>query len=260
MTASASPRVVAVLLLMCIALAMPPMSPSSASDEASCVSVGWAQVDADCPATWKDVQSASASLGLIVVLQCGNGGICDERVMCVEDGEQGFMHDVFRDGEDIADVCVPNGQLNQESVATLVLREFRTLDWKASRLVVQPKGGRTLVNFQTNFYTPDNATLEKQVTIAGQDVVIHATPVDYTYVFGDGDSTSTPSPGGAYPNLDVTHEYAKTDTFEVRLDTTYAGEFRIGDGEWTPIAETLTVAGQNQELEVLEALPQLVNR
>ncbi len=32
----------------------------------------------------------------------------------------------------------------------------------------------------------------------------------------------------------------------VGLDTTYSGEYRIGDGEWTPIDGTLTVAGRTR--------------
>ena len=42
------------------------------------------------------------------------------------------------------------------------------------------------------------------------------------------------------------------------MDTTYAGEYRIGQGEWTSIPDTLTVEGAGQDLEIVEALPQLV--
>jgi hypothetical protein len=123
---------------------------------------------------------------------------------------------------------------------------------------VQPRGGRTLVNFETNFFTPDHRSIDQTVTVAGRPVEIRAVPVTYTYRFGDGTSTTTASPGSPHPNLDVTHEYEQTGAVVVAVDTTYAGEYRIGGGEWVSIPDTLTVAGAGQDLEIVEALPQLV--
>ena len=85
-----------------------------------------------------------------------------------------------------------------------------------------------------------------------------AVPVSYSYYFGDDDSTTTASPGSPHPDLEVTHAYARTGDVVVRVDTTYAGEYRIGQGEWTSIPDTLTVEGAGQDLEIVEALPQLV--
>ena len=74
-------------------------------------------------------------------------------------------------------------------------------------------------------------------------MVIRAVPVSYAYCFGDGDSTTTASPGSPHPDLEITHAYARTGDVVVRVDTTYAGEYRIGQGEWTSIPDTLTVEG-----------------
>jgi hypothetical protein len=196
----------------------------------------------------------------VVTIQCGNGGICAEHVECVENGEEGFIHDVFRDGVDVGDVCVPQDAVQEVDLVKLIIREFKRMEWPASRLVVQPKGGKTLVNFKTNFYTPDKRPIEQAVTIAGQQVTIRAVPVQYTWFFGDDTSTTTTSPGSPHPDLEITHEYARVEEVAVRLDTTYAGEFRIGSGDWRSIPDPLTVAGASQELAIVEALPQLVLR
>lgn len=194
----------------------------------------------------------------VVSIQCGNGGICVEHVECTEGGQEGYVHDVYMDGTDVGDVCVPQDAVQQVDLAKLIIRQFKRIAWPSSKLVVQPRGGRTLVNFETNFYTPDHRSIDQSVTVAGQSVVIRAVPVSYAYLFGDGDSTTTASPGSPHPDLEITHAYARTGGVVVRVDTTYAGEYRIGQGEWASIRDTLMVEGAGQDLEIVEALPQLV--
>ncbi|MCK9822353.1 hypothetical protein NOCD_02525 [Nocardioides cavernae] len=207
-------------------------------------------------------QAASSGDGhtWVVSIQCGNGGICSEHVECVEGAEAGFMHDVFMDGTDIGDVCVPESEVNETNIAQLIIRRFKNIAWPDSNLVVQPPKGRTLVNFETNFYTLDSVPIDQTVTVANRQVVIRAVPATYTFDFGDGAVTTTASPGHPHPDLDVTHVYERVGKVEVRLDTTYSGEYRIGNGDWVAIPDTLTVAGESQDLQILEALPQLVIR
>lgn len=229
----------------------------------SCVQVTWQAVASDCAWTYSEYQQSSSSGDghtWVVSIQCGNGGICSEHVECNEGGEPGFVHDVYKDGVDVGDVCVPAAEVDQENLAQLIIREFKRIQWPASKLVVQPQGGRTLVNFKTNFFTPDHQAVDQSVTVGGQQVEIRAVPTTYTYVFGDGATERTASPGAPHPDLEITHEYERTGTVGVRVDTIYAGEYRIGAGEWVAIADTLTVTGATQDLEIVEALPQLVLR
>lgn len=235
--------------------------PASAAADPSCVQVTWQAAVADCAWAYADY-TATASSGdghtWVVTIQCGNGGICVEHVECNENGETGFVHDVYMDGTDVGDVCVPDDEVDEVNITQLILREFRRISWPESRLVVQPPNGKTLVNLETNFYTDDSTVVSRDVTIANQQVTIEAVPTTYTFHFGDENSTSTSSPGKPYPDLDVTHTYARTGEVAVSLDTTYSGRYRIGGGDWVTIPETLTVAGAAQDLEVVEALPQLV--
>ena len=42
------------------------------------------------------------------------------------------------------------------------------------------------------------------------------------------------------------------------LDTTYAGRYRVGNGPWRTIPDTLTVPGAPVDLQVVSATPHLV--
>lgn len=226
-----------------------------------CVGVGLDGVSAECVWSYADyVQTSGSGDGhtWVVSIQCGNGGICTEHVECNEQGETGFVHDVYMDGTDVGDVCVPADEVDAVNIAKLIVREFKRLTWPESHLVVQPPGGKTLVNLETNFYTLDKQVISREVTVANQQVTIEAFPTTYTFHFGDETSSSTPSPGRPYPSLDVTHVYKATGEVAVSLDTTYSGRYRIGGGDWVAISDTLTVPGEAQDLEVVEAIPQLV--
>jgi hypothetical protein len=140
----------------------------------------------------------------------------------------------------------------------MVQRAFRRLSWPASELVVQPPKGRTLVNFDTNFYTANNHPTTRTVTLIGQRVTIEATPTAYAWHFGEGGEMTTTDPGAPYPDLRVTHRYPRVGTVAPSVDTTYAGRYRIGNGGWQTIPDTLTVPGSPIALEVVSATPHLV--
>ena len=236
-------------------------APPAAADGPCAVAGGLDSMNADCQWTFAEYQGSLSSgdgRTWVVAIQCANGGICNDNVECAENGQAGYIHDVYLDGVDVGDVCVPDNAVQQVDLVQLIIREFKRIAWPSSQLVVQPRGGRTLVNFDTNFYTPDHRSIDRPVTLAGQAITIRATPVSYDWYFGDDTSTTTTGPGSPHPDLEITHQYARTGDVVVRVDTTYAGEYRIGDGEWTAIGETLTVAGEDQDLEIVEALPQLV--
>ncbi len=142
-----------------------------------------------------------------------------------------------------------------------MLKAFETLDWPASELVVQPPGGKTLVNLESNFYTDNTAATNIPVTLVRANVVVSARPVAYRWHFGDGTTETTTSPGAPYPDLDVAHVYEKTDKVVVSLDTQYGdASFTVNGGPPEQIPSTIWIAGVGQDLQVVEALPQLVLR
>lgn len=139
----------------------------------------------------------------------------------------------------------------------LVAAAFRRLPLPASDLRVQPPGGRTLVNFATNFYT-DNGEFTRTVTLLGRRVELRIWPARYGWRFGDGATRWTSSPGSAYPDLEITHRYLQAGRVAPSVDTTYAARFRVGGGPWHDVDGTVTIPGAPQGLRVVTARPVLV--
>lgn len=144
-----------------------------------------------------------------------------------------------------------------EVTAGSVTRAFRRLPLPEAQLIIQPPNGRTLVNFETNFYT-EQGEFTRTVTLLGRQVELRIWPASFEWRFGDGESDQTTSPGAAYPDLEITHEYQQKGRVGPSVDTTYAAQFRVGGGPWRDVAGTVTIAGSPQDLRVVEARPVLV--
>ena len=125
-----------------------------------------------------------------------------------------------------------------------------------SRLVIQPPNGRTLVNFDTNFYT-ERPAFTRVVTLLGQRVTLRIEPVSFTWHFEGGESSTTTTAGAPYPRLLVTHDYQQKGDYDPRVDTTYTATFRVGGGPWRPVPGSVTITGPTVALEAVEARPVL---
>ena len=151
--------------------------------------------------------------------------------------------------------------------------EMKRLAWPAPDLVIQPPGGRTLVNFPTNAYSRLAVdSVSQTVTVLGREVEIEATPEEFIWTWAQpGESAfaedltplTTTSPGAPYEEgveLEVSHEYRDAGvTVTASVSVTYRGRFRVDGGEWQDIPDTLTLAGGSQSIEVLEAHAKLVS-
>ena len=121
---------------------------------------------------------------------------------------------------------------------------------------VQPDG-KTLVNLDTIFHT-DSAPVSVDLTILGQAVEVVATPQTYHWVFGDGTSRTTSTPGEPYPARTITHRYGKARvTVFPHVEVSYGGRFRVNGGGWQDIGGTVTTVGPPTALRVAEATPVL---
>jgi hypothetical protein len=127
----------------------------------------------------------------------------------------------------------------------------------ASRIEVQPGNGRTLVNFDTNFYT-DTRAFDRTVVLLGQNVDLHIVPSGFGWRFGDGASLATDLPGAPYPDLEVTHRYLDKGRVAPSVDTTYTATFRVNGGPWRDVPGSVTIPGAPVDLQVLTATPTLV--
>ncbi|MDR7252255.1 hypothetical protein J2X46_001231 [Nocardioides sp. BE266] len=192
----------------------------------------------------------------------GEPEACANPRVCTSAGVPGTLYAVFQDGQRLGLACLTAGEasaVENPPIRTLVIQAFEELDWPASTLVVQPPNGQTLVNLETNFYTKNTAVAAIPVQLLGRNVVVSARPIAYRWNYGDGTSETTTSPGAPYPDLDVAHVYEQTEKVAVSVDTQYgAASFTVDGGPPEQIPSTIWVAGAESDLEILEALPQLV--
>lgn len=209
-----------------------------------------------------------------VVQQCksgGDAGVCANPIACVNSaGNAGTLYNVFRTPPGGARqlygvACLTTTEAGQLGAITpaMVYEAMQRLSWPRSELVVQPPGGKTLVNLATNVYTTNTEATTQTVTLLGQRVVIEATPRSYVWHWaergGDAGSETTSSPGAPYPHLEVTHTYRDAGlTVHPWVDTVYSGRYTVNGGGWTDVPDTLTVPGPPVSLRVLEAKPVLV--
>jgi hypothetical protein len=125
-------------------------------------------------------------------------------------------------------------------IAAAIQRQFESLPINAGAVVAQPSP-HTLRGAETNFYA--NASEQQfDVTMFGQKVHVVATPVQYTWNYGDGTVFGPqPSMGGPLPQerwgekTRTSHVYTQTGDFQVVLTTSFQGTYSVNDGPPLPI-------------------------
>jgi len=145
------------------------------------------------------------------------------------------------------------GQLARPQVTpALVLNAIRRIGLPELTAQTQPTD-KTLVNFATIFYA-EPQPFTRSTTLLGQDVDIVATPSQYTWHHGDGTANTTATAGAPYPSKDITYRYTDAHTTVTpRVDVTYTAKFRVNDGAWQDINETVTITGPTSDLRISEA-------
>ena len=138
----------------------------------------------------------------------------------------------------------------------LVANAFQRIPLPPSTFSIQPPGGRTLVNFETNFFTRSDQTLDRTVRLLGQRVDLRIEAHSYTWHFDDGKAITTSKPGAPYPRLQITHNYLQTGRYGPALDTTWVADYRVNGGSWRPVPGSVTIAGTPTNLRAIEAQDQ----
>lgn len=125
-------------------------------------------------------------------------------------------------------------------IAADIQRQFESLPVSAGTVVAQPSP-HTLRGAETNFYA-DAIEQQFDVTMFGQKVHVVATPVQYTWNYGDGVVFGPqPSMGGPLPQdrwgekTRTSHAYAQTGDFQVVLTTSFNGTYSVNSGPPLPI-------------------------
>lgn len=150
----------------------------------------------------------------------------------------------------------------------ITLNDIRTAyahtPFRRPHLHVQPPGGRTLVRVPNYLrvtltgtgYGPGDTRI---LQMLGHTVRIRLKPARYTYTYGDGTPPHhTTSPGGPYPDGDVTHTYPQPGIYPMSASITYDAEYAIDTGPWHPIDQPATLTAAATQMHVLTAHPRLV--
>jgi len=143
-----------------------------------------------------------------------------------------------------------------------IAHAFKTIELPAARLVIQPPKGRTLVNFDTVFYTTQGS-FRRSVRLLGHRVEFRIRPNEFSFVFGDGHWLTTRDRGRPFTTKaalarDITHRYLTKGVFHPSLETTYGADFRVDGGRWRAVVGTVTIQGPELDLEAVTATPVLV--
>ena len=162
------------------------------------------------------------------------------------------------------DACTPDPVAAAQPITqVMVLRALRRVELPASRIVVQPPGGKTLVNFDTLFRT-DSEPFTRTVRLLGHRIDLEITPASFTWSHGDGTRQVTTQPGreferGLPMSAYVSHRYQDAHvTMRPKVDTTYSARFRVDGGAWRDVVGTVTIPGTSVDLRVVEGRPTLV--
>ncbi|MGQ7296580.1 PKD domain-containing protein [Quadrisphaera sp. KR29] len=145
-----------------------------------------------------------------------------------------------------------------EAVPGLTLADFRALPIPPQDVVLEPGNGFALVGVPLNAVA-GTAPRVLATAVLGAPVQVRATPVAWTWDFGDGTVLGpTTDPGALYPALATAHTYDRGGEVQVVLTTTYAGVFSVEGGPFTAVAGTADVVSPPVPLAVLTGAGALV--
>lgn len=188
----------------------------------------------------------------------GAGGACAELFfacgpMEVLVGQFGLLNGTW---ELISKECVRIGGDGEPTVTpAAVASAFARVPMPEVKSIAQP-GETTLVNLDTVFHT-DATGFTRTISLLGRSVELEVRPVSFRWEFGDGESTTTTTPGAAYPARDITHRYQRRGVVRHRVEVTWSARWRIGSRPWRDVPGTTTSTGEPSALRVAEAVPSL---
>lgn len=204
----------------------------------------------------------------------GDSGVtCNEDLSCHRGDQEGAMYTVSRthNTTGVTEVLGPRCYFPRQQITMqMIANAFREVPLPESKMIVQPPGGKTLINFDTVFHT-EAESFETSVPILDRTVFLRISPVSYAWSHGDGTEQTTDYPGQEFvtnggkakpSELDgyVTHQYTSPDTFTPSVDTTWTALYRVGQGgTWEPVDGQVTVEGEAVTLTAVEGDLRLVS-
>ncbi|MCL3860986.1 PKD domain-containing protein [Actinotalea sp. K2] len=210
---------------------------------------------------------------------CGTVDASSAGVPCVDGAESGDVVRMCADGSVALaplmrrqvgpDLSVPGpwvqvdrGGCPEDPAVTVTLsaEEFRRLPLTSSVPSVQPADGQGLVNLDMILIT-DSDPQTLSTTVLDVPVTVIATPVRFTWTFGDGsEPLVTTEPGAPYPHQTVGYSYREPGAFAIQLTTAWSGRYQVdGAGPWIDVAGTAETVSEAFPVTIHEARTYLVD-
>ena len=139
-------------------------------------------------------------------------------------------------------------------IARVTLEQFRKMPLIASVIISQPKSF-SLRNGNAHLFA-SSKNQNFNITLFDQDVRVRATPVSYTWKYGDGTTRTLSYSGGPVADhgfdepTSTSHVYKETGDFRVGLTTSFRGEYSTEGGPWTPIPGLANVPSEQITMSV----------
>ncbi|WP_341769442.1 hypothetical protein [Actinomyces bowdenii] len=115
----------------------------------------------------------------------------------------------------------------------------------------QPAGDRALVSKVVIVHTSD-ADQVVDTVVGGSSVRVVATPVSYTWSWGDGTSLTTTDAGAPWPDHTVFHKYSSTaQGVRITLTTTWRATYSVDGGPVRSVAGLLTTTDADEPFDLV---------
>jgi len=136
--------------------------------------------------------------------------------------------------------------------------DFQRLPLPAGEATVEPGDGDVLIRIPTNTYASAEP-VELATTLVGFPVAVRATPVAYTWDYGDGTVVGpTEDAGAPWPDNTTGHVYEVPGDYAITLTTHYTGEYSVAGGPFLPIPGQATVTSEPADVVALAGTNELV--
>ncbi|MGG5174168.1 PKD domain-containing protein [Pseudarthrobacter sp. J1763] len=144
-------------------------------------------------------------------------------------------------------------------IAARISSAFEKLPFSPSKVSLQP-APHTLKGAETNIYA-EASKQDFDITLLGQSVHLTATPVEYTYNYGDGSTLGpTPVSGGPLPEDEwgtktrTSHVYTATGNYPVSVTTSFTGTYSVNGGPPLPITGRGSATSAPQTIQVWRSI------
>src|SRR5690625_5259124 len=134
----------------------------------------------------------------------------------------------------------------------------------ASPQMLMDRGPFGLKNAHTNFYASNHRPQTVTRTMFDQEVTITATPVEYRWDYGAGETLVTDVPGHPVEvfntETETSHQYTDTGLYTVALTTVFEGTYQVDGGATQTVSSPVTQVADPVEIRIWRAVTRNVDQ